>query len=37
MAFKEAAHIFQRLRTGTVPDRGLDAFAVCIERHREEL
>ncbi|MBC7172348.1 MAG: DUF2791 family P-loop domain-containing protein, partial [Polyangiaceae bacterium] len=37
MAFKDAAHIFQRLRTGTVPDRGLDAFAVGIERHRKEL
>ena len=37
MAFKDAAHIFQRLRNGTVPDRGLDAFAVGIERHRKEL
>ena len=23
MAFRDAAHIFQRLRNGTVPDRGL--------------
>lgn len=37
MALREAAHIFQRLRNGTVPDRGLDAFAVGIERHRKEL
>lgn len=37
MAFRDAAHIFQRLRNGTVPDRGLDAFAVGIERHRKEL
>ena len=37
MALSEAAHIFQRLRNGTVPDRGVDAFAVGIERHRKEL
>jgi hypothetical protein len=37
MAFRDAAHIFQRLRNGTVPGRGLDAFAVGIERHRKEL
>lgn len=37
MAIKDAAHIFQRLRNGTVPERGLDAFAVGIERHRKEL
>src|ERR1700690_1572914 len=37
MAFRDAAHIFQRLRNGTVPDRGLDAFAVGVERHRKEL
>jgi hypothetical protein len=37
MALRDAAHIFQRLRNGTVPDRGLDAFAVGIERHRKEL
>ncbi|WP_437310916.1 BREX system ATP-binding protein BrxD [Sorangium sp. So ce388] len=37
MAFRDAAHIFQRLRNGTVPDRGLEAFAVGIERHRKEL
>lgn len=37
MAFRDAAHIFQRLRNGTVPDRGLDAFAVGIEKYRREL
>lgn len=37
MAFRDAAHIFQRLRNGTVPDRGLEAFAVGIERQRKEL
>jgi hypothetical protein len=37
MAFRDAGHIFRRLRNGTVPDRGLDAFAVGIERHRKEL
>jgi len=37
MAFRDAGHIFQRLRNGTVPDRGLEAFAVGVERHRKEL
>jgi P-loop Domain of unknown function (DUF2791) len=37
MAFRDAAHIFQRLRSGTVPERGLEAFAVGVERHRKEL
>jgi hypothetical protein len=37
MAFRDAGHIFQRLRNGAVPDRGLEAFAVGIERHRKEL
>jgi hypothetical protein len=37
MALPEAKHIFQCLRNGTVPSRGLDAFAVGIERHRNEL
>jgi hypothetical protein len=37
MAIPEAKHIFQCLRNGTVPSRGLDAFAVGIERHRNEL
>lgn len=37
MAIPEAKHIFQCLRSGTVPGRGLDAFAVGVERHRNEL
>jgi len=37
MAFKDAAHIFQRLRSGAVPERGLEAFAVGTERTRKEL
>lgn len=37
MASRDADHIFQRLRNGTVPNRGLGAFAVGIERHRKEL
>ncbi len=37
MAIPEAKHIFQCLRNGTVPSRGLDAFAVGIERHRNEM
>lgn len=30
-------HIFQQLRGGTVPKRGLDAFAVGIDRQRNEI
>lgn len=30
-------HIFQQLRGGTVPQRGLDAFAVGIDRQRNEI
>jgi hypothetical protein len=37
MPSRDADHIFQRLRNGTVPARGLDAFAVGIERQRKEL
>jgi hypothetical protein len=37
MASRDANHIFQRLRNGTVPTRGLDAFAVGVERQRKEL
>ena len=37
MAYRDAAHIFKALRSGTVPSRGLDAFAEGIERHRKEL
>lgn len=34
---RDADHIFQSLRGGVVPDRGLDAFAVGIERQRDEV
>lgn len=34
---KEAEHVFQRLRDGAVPERGLDAFAVGIEKPRKEI
>jgi hypothetical protein len=37
MAFKDAGSIFRSLRDGTVPAKGLDAFAVGAERHRKEL
>jgi hypothetical protein len=33
----EADHIFERLRSGTVPERGLDKFAVGIDRPLNEL
>src|SRR5437870_1197195 len=34
---KDVEHIFERLRSGVVPERGLDTFAVGIERQRSEL
>lgn len=34
---RDAEHIFQKLRDGTVPERGLEAFAVGIDRPRNEL
>src|SRR6266508_3878465 len=34
---RDVNHIFERLRSGVVPERGLDAFAVGIERQRGEL
>lgn len=33
----DVEHVFQQLRTGAVPKRGLDAFAVGIERQRNEI
>lgn len=33
----EAEHIFERLRSGTVPERGLDKFAVGIDRPLTEI
>jgi hypothetical protein len=34
---RDREHIFQSLRTGAVPERGLDAFAVGIEKQRAEV
>lgn len=34
---KDRLHIFESLRSGVVPERGLDAFAVGIERQRAEI
>ncbi len=34
---KEAEHVFQALRGGTVPERGIEAFAVGIDAQRREL
>lgn len=34
---KDAEHVFQSLRGGAVPDRGIEAFAVGIESPRREL
>ena len=33
----EANHIFDKLRNGLVPERGLDAYAVGIEKPRDEI
>lgn len=39
MAFskRDIEHIFERLRSGVVPERGLEAFAVGIEKQRTEI
>ncbi|HKY38422.1 MAG TPA: BREX system ATP-binding protein BrxD [Polyangiaceae bacterium] len=37
MPSRHAAHVFNRLLNGTVPDRGLDEIAVGVEKHRKEL
>ncbi|MBI4818904.1 MAG: BREX system ATP-binding protein BrxD [Deltaproteobacteria bacterium] len=34
---RDREHIFERLRSGVVPERGLDTFAVGIERQRAEI
>jgi hypothetical protein len=34
---RDVDHIFERLRSGLVPERGLDAFAVGVERQRVEI
>jgi len=37
IAMRDVDHIFERLRSGTVPERGLETFAVGIEGKRNEL
>jgi hypothetical protein len=37
LSARDVEHVFQQLRSGTVPERSLEAFAVGIERQREEL
>lgn len=37
LSTRDVTHIFEALRKGLVPERGLDAFAVGIERHRGEI
>src|SRR5262245_54523613 len=34
---RDREHIFERLRSGVVPERGLEAFAVGIDRQRAEI
>ena len=34
---RDVEHIFESLRKGLVPERGIDAFAVGIEQQRDEL
>jgi hypothetical protein len=34
---RDIEHIFERLRSGVVPERGLEAFAVGIDRARCEI
>lgn len=34
---RDLEHVFESLRKGLVPERGMDAFAVGVERQREEL
>jgi hypothetical protein len=34
---RDLVHVFERLRSGAVPERGLDTFAVGIERERAEV
>jgi P-loop Domain of unknown function (DUF2791) len=37
MSQRDIEHIFERLRSGVVPERGLEAFAVGIDRSRGEI
>ncbi|MCP4531253.1 MAG: BREX system ATP-binding protein BrxD, partial [Delftia sp.] len=34
---RDLNHVFERLRSGVVPERGLDTFAVGVERQRNEI
>ncbi len=34
---RDVEHVFERLRSGVVPERGLEAFAVGIDRQRNEI
>jgi hypothetical protein len=34
---RDIEHVFERLRSGVVPERGLEAFAVGIEKKRAEI
>lgn len=37
LSLRDTDHVFERLRSGVVPERGLDAFAVGIDRQRNEI
>lgn len=37
MSIKDIEHIFERLRSGVVPERGLETFAVGIDKQRTEI
>jgi hypothetical protein len=34
---RDIEHIFEKLRSGVVPERGLETFAVGIEQQRKEI
>ena len=37
LSAKDTEHVFEKLRSGVVPERGLEAFAVGIDRSRKEI
>src|SRR2546427_5431309 len=37
MSERDIAHVFERLRSGVVPERGLEMFAVGIDKKRAEI
>ena len=37
LSSKDTEHVFEKLRSGVVPERGLEAFAVGIDRSRKEI